>query len=128
MMRMNRQEFEKVVARALDGLPPEIAERLENVAVVVEEELSDEEIEEVGLDPETDTLFGLYQGLARSATWKGKSLPPASWRRACETNYWMRGLFGRTCEPSTAGHGVESWISSLAASRASPSAPWSLVT
>jgi len=61
---MNRQEFEKVVARALDGLPPEIAERLENVAVVVEEELSDEEIEEVGLDPETDTLFGLYQGLA----------------------------------------------------------------
>jgi len=61
---MSRDEFEKVVARALDGLPAEIAERLDNVAVVVEDEPSDEEIEDAGLDPETETLFGLYQGLA----------------------------------------------------------------
>jgi predicted Zn-dependent protease with MMP-like domain len=73
MMRMNREEFEKVVARALDGLPPEIAERLDNVAVVVEDEPSDEEIEDLGLDPKTDTLFGLYQGLALTERSAGAS-------------------------------------------------------
>jgi hypothetical protein len=34
----------------------------------------------------------------------------------------MTRLFGRICEPSTAHRGVESWISSLRATRASPSA------
>ena len=64
MMRMSREEFEKVVAKALDGLPEEVAEHLENVAVVVEDDPTDEEIEDAGLDPETETLFGLYQGMA----------------------------------------------------------------
>jgi len=61
---MSREEFERVVAKALDGLPSEVAGLLENVAVVVEEEPSDEDLVEAGLDPETDTLFGIYQGLA----------------------------------------------------------------
>ena len=63
-MRMSREEFERAVAKALDGLPGEVAAYLENVAVVVEDEPTDEEIADVGLDPETDTLFGLYQGMA----------------------------------------------------------------
>jgi len=77
MMRMSREEFEKVVARALDGLPEAVAGFLENVAVVVEDEPTDEEIREAGLDPENDTLFGLYQGQAftdRGATY-GNVLP-----------------------------------------------------
>ena len=61
---MSREEFERAVAKALDGLPGEVAAYLENVAVVVEDEPTDEEIADVGLDPETDTLFGLYQGMA----------------------------------------------------------------
>jgi predicted Zn-dependent protease with MMP-like domain len=61
---MSRDEFERVVTRALDTLPEEIAVYLENVAVVVEEEPTDDDIAEVGLDPATDTLFGVYQGLA----------------------------------------------------------------
>jgi predicted Zn-dependent protease with MMP-like domain len=64
MMRMSRDEFERVVARALDDLPGEIAELLDNVAVVVEDEPTDEELADVGLDPSTDTLFGLYHGTA----------------------------------------------------------------
>ena len=43
-------EFDAHVRRALDSLPPEIARRLENVAVVVEDEHPD--------DPD---LFGLFQ-------------------------------------------------------------------
>jgi predicted Zn-dependent protease with MMP-like domain len=64
MMRMSREEFERVVAKALDGLPSEVAGFLDNVAVVVEEEPADDDLVEAGLDPETDTLFGIYQGLA----------------------------------------------------------------
>jgi predicted Zn-dependent protease with MMP-like domain len=43
-------EFEAHVRRALDSLPPEIARRLENVAVVVEDE-----------HPNDPDLFGLFQ-------------------------------------------------------------------
>ncbi len=64
MLHLSRAEFERVVARALDGLPPDIAAHLDNVAVVVEDEPTDEELREVGLDPETETLFGLYQGVS----------------------------------------------------------------
>jgi predicted Zn-dependent protease with MMP-like domain len=42
--------FEEHVRRALDSLPRELAKRLENVAVVIEEE-----------DPEDPDLFGLWQ-------------------------------------------------------------------
>ena len=65
MTRDNRR-FDRLVARALDSLPPEFAELLENVAVVIEEEPSDEDLESVGLDPERDELFGLYQGVPLS--------------------------------------------------------------
>lgn len=61
---MSREAFEDAVSRALDALPDEVAALLENVAVVVEDEPSDEDLLEVGLDPATETLFGLYQGVA----------------------------------------------------------------
>jgi predicted Zn-dependent protease with MMP-like domain len=64
MMRMNRAEFERVVAEALDGLPEEVAVHLDNVAVVVEDEPTEDDLIDAGLDPQTDTLFGLYHGLA----------------------------------------------------------------
>jgi predicted Zn-dependent protease with MMP-like domain len=61
-MRVAPEEFEALVAKALDDLPEEFAELLENVAVVVEEEPTEEDLESVGLDPEDD-LLGLYQGV-----------------------------------------------------------------
>ena len=61
--RMNRREFRELVSRALEGLPEEFARALENVAVVIEEEPSAEDIASVGLDPEEDDLLGLYQGV-----------------------------------------------------------------
>jgi len=64
MIKMDRAAFEEVVRRALDDLPEEFAERLENVAVVVEEEPDPEDLAAMGLDPEEDRdeLFGIYQG------------------------------------------------------------------
>jgi len=46
-------EFEQLVAEALDDLPPELAAQFRNVAVVVEDE-----------HPEEPDLLGLYEGVA----------------------------------------------------------------
>jgi predicted Zn-dependent protease with MMP-like domain len=65
-MRVSGEEFEALVEEALGQLPEEFREALENVAVMVEEEPSDEDLEEVGIDPEDadrDELLGLYQGV-----------------------------------------------------------------
>ena len=65
-MRVSREQFEGLVARALDGLPENFAKLLDNVAVVVEEEPGDELLAEMGIDPDDpdrDELFGLYQGV-----------------------------------------------------------------
>lgn len=59
---MDEEEFRKAVAEALDGLPEEVRAATRNLAVVVRDEPTEEEIRSVGLDPEQDTLFGLYEG------------------------------------------------------------------
>jgi predicted Zn-dependent protease with MMP-like domain len=61
---MSREQFESAVEEALDGIPEELGALIENVAVVVEEEPTEEDLLEVGLDPDDDTLFGIYQGIA----------------------------------------------------------------
>lgn len=61
-MRVSFDEFEELVAKALDELPAEFAALLENIAVVVEDEASPEDLDEVGLD-EPDELLGLYRGV-----------------------------------------------------------------
>jgi predicted Zn-dependent protease with MMP-like domain len=58
---VRRPRFEKIIAQALDGLPEEILEAMENVEVVVEDEPSDEVREEFGL-ADDETLFGVYRG------------------------------------------------------------------
>jgi hypothetical protein len=62
------------------------------------------------------------QMLEQSASWRGKPFAAKSWLRAWEKSGWMMRLFGRIYEPSTAVRGAESWIASLAATRASHSA------
>lgn len=61
--------------------------------------------------------------LARSCTWRGKSRQPRSWQRVCETEAYAKLLSGLTSRPSTLELGAEEWISSLADSHASRSAP-----
>ena len=61
-MRVPPEEFAALVEQALDGLPEEFAELLENVAVVVEEEPDPDDLEELGMEPDEE-LFGLYQGV-----------------------------------------------------------------
>jgi predicted Zn-dependent protease with MMP-like domain len=65
--------FERLVERALDGIPAPFRAALGEVAVVIEDDATDEQLEISGLDPE-DALYGLYEGTPRTA-W-GADLAP----------------------------------------------------
>jgi predicted Zn-dependent protease with MMP-like domain len=56
--------FEDLVADALDVLPGDIARLLENVAIVIDDEPSPQQLRENGLS-EHDSLYGLYEGVSR---------------------------------------------------------------
>jgi predicted Zn-dependent protease with MMP-like domain len=60
---MDRREFERLVAEAVDGIPAAFRRYLQNVAIVVEDEPSAELLASLGMDPRRETLFGLYRGV-----------------------------------------------------------------
>jgi predicted Zn-dependent protease with MMP-like domain len=59
---VTRKQFERVVERALRGLPRAFREKLTNIAVVVEDWADDETLDEMEIEP-PDTLYGLYRGV-----------------------------------------------------------------
>lgn len=61
---MTREEFEQLVAEALDGLPEDFLRHMENVDVVIETWPSDEELAEAGMEgADPGELLGLYLGV-----------------------------------------------------------------
>lgn len=58
---MTRNEFRDLVDEALDGIPPNFREAMQNIAIVVEDDPTPEQLAEVEIDP-PDTLLGLYEG------------------------------------------------------------------
>jgi predicted Zn-dependent protease with MMP-like domain len=67
MVEVSREQFEELVAEALDTLPPDLARLLDNVVVVVEDDAPED-------DPD---LLGLYSGipLTERGTWYAGVLP-----------------------------------------------------
>lgn len=67
VLEMTREEFEELVAEALDRIPPELTRLMDNVAVFVEDEPPAD-------DPE---LLGLYEGtpLTDRGEWYAGMLP-----------------------------------------------------
>ena len=59
---MNKERFEWLVARAIEALPDEFLNRLENVDVVVEDHPTKSQLASVGLR-RNQTLLGLYEGV-----------------------------------------------------------------
>src|SRR5919109_452889 len=59
---MRRTQFEKLVDRALRRLPRAFREKLENVAVVIEDWPDAQTLAEMEIEP-PDTLYGLYRGV-----------------------------------------------------------------
>lgn len=64
---MNRVNFEQLVAEGFERLPEHIRAKIDNVALLIEDEPTDEDLLENGLDPETETLLGLYHGIPLAA-------------------------------------------------------------
>jgi predicted Zn-dependent protease with MMP-like domain len=91
-MRVPPEEFEALVEQAMEGLPEEFAELIDNVAVLVEDEPDPEDLAALGMEPGED-LLGLYQGvpLSERDTFYAGALPDrvilyrGPILRACET-------------------------------------------
>ena len=69
MVEMTRKAFEEAVSEALDLIPPELADQMDNVVVLVEDDPPP------GEEPD---LLGLYEGVAlteRDGWWAAGSLP-----------------------------------------------------
>lgn len=65
MLDVSPERFEALVSKALDRLPAEFEEHLENVSVVIEETPDPDLLTSMGIDPgdPEDVLFGLYEGV-----------------------------------------------------------------
>ena len=73
---MTRDEFRDLVDEALATIPARFRAAMQNIAIVVEDEPSAEQLGEVGIEP-PDTLLGLYQGtpLTERQWSEGNTLP-----------------------------------------------------
>jgi predicted Zn-dependent protease with MMP-like domain len=73
---MTREEFRELVEEAIDSIPDRFAQHIRNVGFVIEDEPSDELLEEMEIESD-GTLLGLYQGtpLTERAWGHGNSLP-----------------------------------------------------
>lgn len=54
--------FQSLVEEAVDSLPARFREAMTNIAIVVEDDPTDEQLASVDLDP-PDKLYGLYEGI-----------------------------------------------------------------
>ena len=72
---MERQRFEELVRQALDELPEEIAQRMSNVDVEVQESPTSDQLRSTGV-PAGRTLLGLYQGIPLTRRTSGYQMVP----------------------------------------------------
>jgi predicted Zn-dependent protease with MMP-like domain len=61
-VRISARRFEEMVAEALDSIPPDLGELMDNVAVLVADWPTPAQLASVGLGPGR-TLLGLYEGI-----------------------------------------------------------------
>jgi predicted Zn-dependent protease with MMP-like domain len=59
---MSDREFERLVREALEMIPKEFLDHMDNVQLIIEEEPSDELRADLSI-PDDETLFGLYDGV-----------------------------------------------------------------
>ena len=59
---MESERFEQLVAAAIESLPGEFQERLENIDIVVADEPTRDQLDKSDVD-HGDTLLGLYEGV-----------------------------------------------------------------
>ena len=55
-------EFRQLVAEAIDSLPKRFRDAMVNMAIVVEDEPTPDQLRQVDVEP-PDTIYGLYEGI-----------------------------------------------------------------
>jgi predicted Zn-dependent protease with MMP-like domain len=70
---MDREEFERLVSRAIESLPAEFQSRLENVDIVVEEWPTGTQLRQAKIRSPRQ-LLGLYQGVPQTRRGRGYML------------------------------------------------------
>src|SRR5258705_13064891 len=63
--RSRHRPFEELVGLALDAIPEPFAAALDEVAIVIDDEPTDEQRQEHRIEPD-ETLYGLYEGVPRT--------------------------------------------------------------
>ena len=100
---MTRARFERLVAEAVTLIPRRFRREMKNLALVVEDEPSDELLDEMEIEP-PDSLYGLYQGTPLpERSWAfGNALPDriTIFQRPieedCEDDDEVRAMIGET--------------------------------
>ena len=59
-------DFERLVDRAIASIPEPFAAALDEVAIVIEDEPSERQLDDNDI-PDDETLYGLYEGVPRTA-------------------------------------------------------------
>ncbi|MHB8104353.1 MAG: metallopeptidase family protein [Dehalococcoidales bacterium] len=59
---METQQFEQLVARAIEGLPEQVLESLQNIDIIVADEPTPQQLRRDRLE-RGETLLGLYEGI-----------------------------------------------------------------
>ena len=67
------ERFERLVERAIDAIPGPFREALAEVAIVIEDDATTNQLEIAGL-PTDDVLYGLYEGTPRTS-WGADLVP-----------------------------------------------------
>lgn len=70
---VRHERFDRLVDRAVAGIPAPFRAALDQIALVIADEPSPEQLRENGLGPD-ETLYGLYEGVPLSE-WGGDGVP-----------------------------------------------------
>lgn len=62
MLKLKRDEFEKIVREGIRAIPEKFLRKLANVSIVIDDEPTPAQKKKLGLHPDW-TLFGLYEGV-----------------------------------------------------------------
>lgn len=63
MFKLTDEDFDKLITRAMDELPQEYITGLDNVAIVMADEPTEEQVVKMKLREEGKILLGLYEGI-----------------------------------------------------------------
>src|SRR2546423_1644809 len=111
--------FERLVERALAGIPSPFRESLREVAIVIEDEPSDDQLREDALGG--DGLYGLYEGTPRTE-WAADSVAATVNSREPVANTRARMMMVTIAMPISPDAGPSASESNARAMRSSPAA------